>query len=261
MACRNSPGTIGHCRQRRCDDPGPGSAHTASTRTRLGSRRQLREDASGDPHRVACDVLRRYIGSGSRVDAITSQDQADNGIDKELLERRLHASLVAMRHTAFHPRLGTGGNLSRPCGRMMPSPHVKSREPFGCRNIAKRRVNPDKSGARIHSLHSSRSAAPFQLDETGVVRAFRPGRPTVTIDRAGVRDRLLGRGAGLLGQAGDGFLAIGEGVRERVGHEHAAGHAKRRLHGTGKKAATWPRSPGRQTSPGHSSANRAHLVS
>jgi hypothetical protein len=58
------------------------------------------------------------------------------------------------------------------------------------------------------------------------------------------RDRLLGRGAGLLGQAGHGFLATGEGARERVGHEHAAGHAKRRLHGTGKKATTWPRSPG-----------------
>jgi hypothetical protein len=33
-------------------------------------------------------------------------------------------------------------------------------------------------------------------------------------------------------------------VRERVGHEHAAGHAKRRLHGTGKKATTWPRARG-----------------
>ena len=52
------------------------------------------------------------------------------------------------------------------------------------------------------------------------------------------------RGAGFLGQAGHGFLATGEGVRERVGHKHAARHAKRRLHGTGKKATAWPRAPG-----------------
>jgi hypothetical protein len=37
MACRDSPATISHCRQSRCDHLGPGSAHNASIRPASGT--------------------------------------------------------------------------------------------------------------------------------------------------------------------------------------------------------------------------------
>jgi len=61
----------------------------------------------------------------SYADAVTSQDQVDDGIDEEFLQRRFHASFsVTMRHFAFRPRLGMGGGLPPPRGRMMASPIV-----------------------------------------------------------------------------------------------------------------------------------------